>query len=37
MMTLEKLRRDLAASEEEWLTLEARREALALGAEAVRP
>jgi ATP-binding cassette subfamily F protein uup len=37
MLTLERLRRDLAASEEEWLTLEARREALALGAATAGP
>jgi len=37
MASLEKLRRDLAASEDEWLALEAKREALALGANAVGP
>jgi ATP-binding cassette subfamily F protein uup len=37
LKTLDKLRADLAKAEEEWLDLEARREALTLGAGTARP
>jgi ATP-binding cassette subfamily F protein uup len=37
MATLERLKYDLAKAEDEWLALEARREALALGAETAGP